>query len=94
MSFPLCNGVWVMNIGQLAKNLTGRKLFDGVVFLALAAVVIKLISLNMGVTVDDDAWNAFKTTHKCQLQKSAYGNPEASWLCDDGKVYYRWRQQK
>jgi hypothetical protein len=83
-----------MSIGQLVKNLTGRKLFDGVAFLVLAAVVIKLISLNTGVTVDDDTWNAFKTTHNCQLQKSAYGNQEASWLCDDGKVYYRWRQQR
>lgn len=73
--------------------LTRRNMFDIVVFLLLAVVVIKLISLNFGVTVDDDRWDAFKTEHNCQLQKSAYGNQEASWLCDDDKVYYRWRQQ-
>jgi hypothetical protein len=86
-----------MNLRQLLTNitpLTGRKVFDIVVFVLLAAVVIKLISLNTGVTVDDDTWNDFKTEHNCQLQKSAYGNQEASWLCDDGKVYYRWRQQR
>jgi hypothetical protein len=75
-------------------SLTGRNIFDILIFLILAAVVIKLISLNTSVTVDDDTWNEFKTAHNCQLQKSAYGNQEASWLCNDGKVYYRWRQQR
>jgi hypothetical protein len=85
-----------MNLRQLSTkitSLTGRNVFDMLVFLILVTVVIKLISLNTSVTVDDDAWNEFKTQHNCQLQKSAYGNQEASWLCDDGKVYYRWRQQ-
>lgn len=86
-----------MSLKQLSTKimaLTGRNVFDILVFLLLAMVVIKLISLNTGVTVDDDTWSDFKTEHNCQLQKSAYGNQEASWLCDDGKVYYRWRQQR
>jgi hypothetical protein len=86
-----------MNLRQISTkitSLTGRKLFDILLFVILATVVIKLISLNFSVTVDDSEWNAFKTEHHCQLQKSAYGNQEASWLCDDGKVYYRWRQQR
>jgi hypothetical protein len=75
-------------------QLKSRKLFDGLIFFILAAAVVKLISLNTGVTVDDDQWEDFKSQHNCQLQKSAYGNQKASWLCNDGKVYYRWRQQR
>jgi len=86
-----------MNIRQLSTKitaLTGRSLLDVLVALLFVGAIIKLISLNFSINVDDGNWDKFKIEHHCALQKSGYGVQQASWLCDDGKTYYRWRQQR
>lgn len=59
-------------------------------FFLTTAVLIRLYTtLN-----EDENWEQFKTQHHCQLRTSKTGTQRASWACDDGKVYYRWRQQR
>jgi hypothetical protein len=56
--------------------------------------VIILISLYFRVYMDDEQWEKFKTEHHCELRMSKTGTQRASWSCDDGKTYFRWRQQR
>ncbi len=86
-----------MNIKSIAHHilqLMRRKPFDTALFIVVAIVVIKLTSLYFSVNVDDGNWNQFKTEHNCQLQVNGSGTQRSSWLCEDGKAYYRWRQQR
>lgn len=65
---------------------------DAVLYLAFLLAVLKLADLYSNINEHEDNWKAFKQEHHCELTKSAEGNTQAAWQCDDGKTYYRWRQ--
>ena len=67
---------------------------DLILILVFLIAIIKITSLYMRVETDIDNWDEFKTEHHCVPHLS---NPEvkiSNWKCDDGKVYYNWRQQR
>ncbi|MEQ1619891.1 MAG: hypothetical protein ABL919_00700 [Methylococcales bacterium] len=68
-----------------------RKPFESAIYLIAAVMLLKLGSLYFGVTVDDNDWDQYKIDHHCQTQTDSQNS---SWRCDDGKTYYRWRQQR
>ena len=39
-------------------------------------------------------WQKFVAEHHCQSVGGEGGNNRGGWRCDDGKIHYRWRQQK
>lgn len=75
---------------QIVVGFMRRKPLDCAMYLLAALVLLKLGSLYIGVA-DDIDWDKFKIDHSCQLQT---GSQRSGWLCDDGKTYYRWRQQR
>ena len=86
-----------MALQQLARKIAQRiaqKPFDAALIVVISAAFIKLSSLYFSVNADDGNWNQFKTEHHCQLRTNASGTQRSSWVCDDGKTYYRWRQQR
>ena len=86
-----------MALKQLAKKSTQfirQKPQDVLLILLFAIVVIKLFSLYFSVNVDDGNWEPFKSEHNCKLLTTETGTQRLSWECDDGKIYYRWRQQR
>ena len=86
-----------MAIKQLAKKATQfirQKPLDVSLMLLFAIVVIKLSSLYFSVNVDDGNWEQFKSEHNCKLLTTEAGTQRLSWECNDGKIYYRWRQQR
>ncbi|WP_024300314.1 hypothetical protein [Methylomicrobium lacus] len=62
--------------------------------LLLGLLAIILLSLYYRVYLDDEHWEKFKVEHHCELRISKTGTQRASWACDDGKTYFRWRQQR
>ena len=79
-------------LSHLKMSLKNSK--NTVLTLIFAVVILKLSSLYWSVNVDDGNWEQFKAEHKCLLLTSKTGTQRLSWQCDDGKVYYRWRQQR
>jgi hypothetical protein len=67
---------------------------DMLLMLVFAIVILKLSSLYFSVNADDGTWEQFKSEHSCKLLTTETGTQRLSWECDDGKVYYRWRQQR
>ena len=67
---------------------------DCFLILAFSIAIIKISSLYFSVNVDDGSWDKFKLENNCKLQMNEYGNKRLSWKCEDGKVYYRWMQQR
>ncbi len=83
------------------KPLTGRigryfheKPFDGFLILGFILVVIIMSRLYFSVNPDDAVWEQFKAEHDCKLRMTKTGTQRSSWSCNDGKTYYRWRQQR
>jgi len=62
--------------------------------LLFALLVVILIGLYYRVYLDDEHWEQFKIEHRCELRITKTGTQRASWVCDDGKTYFRWRQQR
>ena len=56
--------------------------------------IFTLLHLYASVTTDDGQWERFKADHHCRLLVNERGSQRLSWQCDDGKLYYRWRQQR
>jgi hypothetical protein len=86
-----------MAIKQLAKITTQfirQKPLDVLLILLFAILIIKLSGLYFSVNVDDGNWEQFKSEHNCKLLTTETGTRRLSWECNDGKVYYRWRQQR
>ncbi|MDP2179686.1 hypothetical protein [Methylicorpusculum sp.] len=59
-----------------------------------ALVIFKLWSLYASANLDEGQWEQFKQDHQCKQLVSETGIQRLSWQCDDGQVYYRWRQQR
>ncbi|HBA66713.1 MAG: hypothetical protein CVV06_18400 [Gammaproteobacteria bacterium HGW-Gammaproteobacteria-10] len=74
---------------SLKHNLVAT--FVGLLF---SLAIIKLIGAYLSSNIDDGEWEQFKIDHDCQPFINDSGSQRLSWQCDDGKVYYRWRQQR
>lgn len=86
-----------MNISTgVVKLLTllHRNLTNVLIGIFFSVAVIKLLSLYLSVNTDDGRWEQFKTEHQCRLLVNDRGSQRLSWQCDNGKIYYRWRQQR
>ncbi|MGD7034729.1 hypothetical protein [Methylotuvimicrobium buryatense] len=65
-----------------------------IIVLLFGIVIFKLIGAYISSNIDDGEWAQFKIDHDCQPFINDSGSQRLSWQCDDGKVYYRWRQQR
>ncbi len=63
------------------------------IFLVFLIAVLILLKLNLNTQVGDN-WNDFIIEHNCkEIPKRDSNDRRRTWKCDDGKEYYRWRQQ-
>lgn len=86
-----------MNLSQIkpiVRRYMPRKPLDFALYAIFALAILKLTSLYFSVNPDDSHWNEFKEQHHCALRKTEYGVQRSSWVCDDGKTYFRWMQQR
>ena len=86
-----------MNLKQLRSTIgqfLQEKPIDALFILFLILLVIIMSSLYFRVDFDDEHWEQFKAEHHCQLRTTKTGTQRASWACDNGKTYFRWRQQR
>jgi len=81
-------------IATQIKGFINRKPIDALYFLGFVLVTLILVRLYFSMNPDDAKWEQFKAEHDCQLRMSKTGTQRASWSCNDGKTYYRWRQQR
>ncbi|HYE35368.1 cbb3-type cytochrome oxidase assembly protein CcoS [Methylocaldum sp.] len=65
-----------------------------VVFVSLGVALLFVAALLWSVREGDEDWNEFSQAHHCVSLADTEGRDRAGWRCDDGKVYYRWRQQR
>lgn len=71
-----------------------QKPVDVLLTFIIVLVALKLASLYFSVNIDDGNWEQFKVVHGCKLLTTKTGTQRLSWECDDGRIYYRWRQQR
>ncbi len=76
------------------SQFTQENPIDTFFILFFALLVVILSSLYLRVDFDDEHWEEFKAEHHCQLRTTKTGTQRASWVCDNGKTYFRWRQQR
>ncbi len=81
-----------MNLGL--KEYFIVKPLDILLFGSLAAALIVAGVLLFSAPEGGEAWDAFVRKHHCQAVGSEDGSNRAGWRCDDGKIHYRWRQQR
>jgi len=81
-------------LGRKTWQFIRQKPIDILLMLIFAIVIIKLAGLYFSVNADDGNWEQFKSEHGCTLLTTETGTRRLSWECDDGKIYYRWRQQR
>jgi hypothetical protein len=66
---------------------------DMLIMVLLAIAILTLIKLQLDTQVGDD-WEKFVAEHHCTANKFKDDKQlKSGWICDDGKEYYRWRQQ-
>ena len=86
-----------MQLKQLAGKIRHyfyQKPFDALLTLGFIIVVLILSRLYFSMNPDDAVWEQFKVEHDCKLRMTKTGTQRSSWSCNDGKIYYRWRQQR
>jgi hypothetical protein len=86
-----------MQLKQLAGKIghyLHQKPFDALLMLGFVIVVLIMCRLYFSVNTDDAAWEQFKVVHDCKLRMTKTGTQRSSWTCNDGKIYFRWRQQR
>lgn len=71
-----------------------QKPVDVLLTFVVVLLILQLSSLYFSVSADDGNWEQFKVVHGCELLTTKTGNQRLSWKCDDGRIYYRWRQQR
>jgi hypothetical protein len=84
-----------MNTGlfeRLQRKVRSLTLFDYVLYGTFIVVTTVIFRLYSGVDERPGDWNAYKTEHHCELGTTERGTQRGTWVCDDGKVHYRWRQ--
>jgi hypothetical protein len=70
------------------------KTLDVIVFGCLAAALAAVAVLLFSAPEGGEDWDAFVRDRHCQTVGGADGSNRAGWRCDDGRIYYRWRQQR
>ncbi|PPD49438.1 MAG: hypothetical protein CTY13_03425 [Methylobacter sp.] len=78
----------------LRRLLLRQQLSTVMLVIVFTALTIKLITLYVDANMDEGQWEQFKIDHNCQPQVADNGDRRLSWQCDDGDIYYRWRQQR
>lgn len=89
--------VIIMNLKHLGTKIgkfTQENPIDVLLILFFTLLVVILSSLYFRIDFDDEHWEQFKTEHHCQLRTTKTGTQRASWACDNGLTYFRWRQQR
>jgi hypothetical protein len=81
-------------LGRKIAQAKSLKPIDLLLILLFAIVIFKVSSLYFSVNTDDGKWEQFKVENHCKLRTTETGTQRLSWECDDGKIYYRWRQQR
>jgi len=81
-------------LGRKIAQFISQKPVDVLLMLVFAIIIIKLSSLYFSVNADDGNWEQFKSEYGCKLLTTETGTQRLSWECNDGKIYYRWRQQR
>ena len=67
---------------------------EALILLLFLIAIGKITSLYLSVDNDDAHWDQFRAEHNCTERLTQGISPKGGWLCDDGKVHYRWRQQR
>jgi hypothetical protein len=70
------------------------KPWEILLFSLLVLAALKTAGLLFGVHESEEAWDRFKAEHHCEAVGQIQGSNRAGWRCDDGRTYYRWRQQR
>ena len=70
-----------------------RHWISALIVLFFCVTIGKLLGLYMS-NIDDSDWERFKAEHDCRLLVDESGSQRLNWQCDDGKIHYRWRQQR
>ena len=63
-------------------------------FGGLAVALVAVIVMMKNAPEGEADWEAFMRDHHCQAVGAADGSNRGGWRCDDGKIHYRWRQQR
>lgn len=63
-------------------------------FGGLAVGLIGAVIMMKSAPEGEEEWNAYVRDHHCQAVGTTDGSNRGGWRCDDGKVHYRWRQQR
>ena len=79
-------------VRSVLKVLKIKNGWDIVLYTVFILAVLKLSHLYLGINDSMDNWEEFKSQHHCVLGRTESGTQQATWVCDDGKTYYRWRQ--
>jgi hypothetical protein len=64
------------------------------VFGSLGAAFIVVVYLILSAPEGEADWEAYVRDHHCTPVGAMDGSNRGGWRCDDGKVHYRWRQQR
>ncbi len=65
-----------------------------IAFGSLAAGLVAALVM-MKTTPEGEAdWEAFVRDHHCVAVGATDGSNRGGWRCDDGRIHYRWRQQR
>lgn len=70
------------------------KPLDLVLILFFTLAITKIYSLYFSVEDEEMDWETFRVKNNCKLKLDEDGYQSSTWVCDDGKVHYGWRQQR
>jgi hypothetical protein len=70
------------------------KPLDIAIFGGLAAAFATVVYLMASAPEGDAEWEAYAKENHCTPVGATDGSNRGGWKCDDGKVHYRWRQQR
>jgi hypothetical protein len=70
------------------------KPMDIAVFSALGIALMFVAYLILTAHEGEGDWQKFVGANHCQAVGAADGSNRGGWRCDDGRIHYRWRQQK
>ncbi len=71
-----------------------QKPIDILIYLLILAAVIKIYSLYSSSDMDNETWQRYKNEHNCHERISTEESKISSWQCDNGEVFFNWRQQR
>lgn len=84
----------IRDFGEKISRFSVEKPIETLFILLLVLLTFIVSKLYFTVDYNDEDWEQFKTEHHCQIRFTKTGTQRASWVCDDGKTYFRWRQQR